>query len=431
MKNFSSKIVVTILAVVLVFQLCLGCINEPNVIAASTSSSSVEVSKNEVSKSTNVEITYLSLSSGDSTLVKYLNENNKTESKNGTWEYVLIDCGGKGDEVAAYLQKQGISNLQAVILTHQHSDHVSGLQYLTGKGIAVERIYLNNIFRKEPTGTYTPKLKNMKALSEIKTNVTSCETGKFYTNQDDTLYTFKEFANLTANLKRKSGGFPLVYMIELNTAKNTSRSIKQILKNSKNELLSSKVEFYLYVPSNYWKVTGVAPKSQDTRPTNDSSMMVQVVNNNTTSPYKYLFGGDIHVESMYDWMHWLNANKEINQFKSQEFKISHHFRRSSETDIQTTKIPGQPSTLEKYKNEKYKEFQKKYSVEKSFIKYYVMGYVKETESFPYSKYKLISSMHSTLFNSVGKGEYVAATKLLEDYLSETLKKPITYLKDAE
>ncbi|MBI5399378.1 DNA internalization-related competence protein ComEC/Rec2 [Candidatus Saganbacteria bacterium] len=70
-------------------------------------------------------ITMLDVGQGDSIFVKTINGKN-----------ILIDGGGKGlgkKVVLPYLRRQGISQLDLVILTHPHDDHLSGLLELIGK----------------------------------------------------------------------------------------------------------------------------------------------------------------------------------------------------------------------------------------------------------------------------------------------------------
>ncbi|MEK4760741.1 MBL fold metallo-hydrolase [Viridibacillus sp. FSL E2-0187] len=65
----------------------------------------------------NVKVHVIDVGQGDSILIQTGNEN------------ILIDGGnkGKGDEVVAYLKKQKVKTLNAVISTHPDADHVGGL----------------------------------------------------------------------------------------------------------------------------------------------------------------------------------------------------------------------------------------------------------------------------------------------------------------
>lgn len=67
-----------------------------------------------------VKVHYINVGQGDSFLIQTGNEN------------VLIDGGGKGkgDEVVAYLKKQKVSTLNAVVSTHPDADHIGGLAYV-------------------------------------------------------------------------------------------------------------------------------------------------------------------------------------------------------------------------------------------------------------------------------------------------------------
>ncbi|MGE7662661.1 ComEC/Rec2 family competence protein [Peribacillus sp. NPDC097197] len=70
--------------------------------------------------SSSVKVHYINVGQGDAILIQTPNEN------------ILIDAGGKGkgDEVVAYLKKQKVKTLNAVVSTHPDADHVGGLAYV-------------------------------------------------------------------------------------------------------------------------------------------------------------------------------------------------------------------------------------------------------------------------------------------------------------
>lgn len=66
---------------------------------------------------------------------------------------VLVDCGGNGGEdpgdvAADYLQSMGLSRLDALILTHYHSDHACGVPELLSR-VPVSRILLPDVTPEE------------------------------------------------------------------------------------------------------------------------------------------------------------------------------------------------------------------------------------------------------------------------------------------
>ena len=82
------------------------------------------------SAASNVKVHFINVGQGDSILIQTPNEN------------VLIDGGGKGkgDEVVAYLKKQKVKTLNAVVSTHPDADHVGGLAYII-KNMKVKAVY--------------------------------------------------------------------------------------------------------------------------------------------------------------------------------------------------------------------------------------------------------------------------------------------------
>ncbi len=407
-------------------------------------------------------VRYIPVTSGDATLISYYNECTKTI------QHILIDCGGKGSEVSDYLDKAGVTSLEAIILTHQHSDHVNGLQYLAkhqhkdknGKiyshEILVKKIYAVNIFgykvKSDKWSKNTIYAETKKYISSYcKTNKKS--TGKdandvikfnkplYYTNKDETLVTLKEFLNLTLGLHNgnKNNQSPLLYLYEPSQTSNSSRSITNItefLKDSNNKLCKN-LQVLLYIPSNYFATTKETIKGDTTAYGNNSSMMVQVIDKRTSKPIKYLFGGDVRAHSMFDWMKYFNKNKKKKQeFISHVYKVAHHGRRI-DTDTDMGKIAtnrkkeqylvyknsaAQPSTIDmystltKFRDKKATKPYKYYSVEKSFIKYYVMGYDKKSNTYGYKTWLLFSNKSSNL----NKG-YQFASKVLIEYCSSISK----------
>ena len=118
---------------------------------------SISLNENSIGKkpvaSGNIEVHFIDVGQGDSILIR-------TPQKN-----VLIDAGenNKGDLVVDYLQDLNIKNLDIVIGTHPHSDHIGGMD------IVIDKMNVNTvILPKIPdsmvptTRTYTDLLKSIK-----------------------------------------------------------------------------------------------------------------------------------------------------------------------------------------------------------------------------------------------------------------------------
>ncbi|MGF9975438.1 MBL fold metallo-hydrolase [Viridibacillus arvi] len=81
-------------------------------------------------KASDVLVHIIDIGQGDSILIQSKNEN------------ILIDAGNKGagDEVVAYLQKNNVTTLDAVVSTHPDADHVGGLAEVINS-IKVKKVY--------------------------------------------------------------------------------------------------------------------------------------------------------------------------------------------------------------------------------------------------------------------------------------------------
>ncbi len=68
-------------------------------------------------QNTNLTVHFIDVGQGDSILVEYANET------------MLVDAGesDKGANVSAFLREQGVTNLDYVVATHPHADHIGGM----------------------------------------------------------------------------------------------------------------------------------------------------------------------------------------------------------------------------------------------------------------------------------------------------------------
>lgn len=93
-----------------------------------------------VSAAPTLKVHFLNVGQGDSTLIKTPNQ-----------KYVLVD-GGPDKKVITELGKQipvGKREIEAVVLTHPHADHVAGLNYVLER-YQIKKIYLTGVVHTSP-----------------------------------------------------------------------------------------------------------------------------------------------------------------------------------------------------------------------------------------------------------------------------------------
>lgn len=108
-----------------------------------------------------VKVHFINVGQGDAALIQTGNEN------------ILIDGGGKGkgDEVVAYLKKQKVKSLQAVVATHPDADHIGGLSYVIDH-LTVKKVYAPRI--SHTTQAYKNFLTSVKKKN---LKITTAKTG--------------------------------------------------------------------------------------------------------------------------------------------------------------------------------------------------------------------------------------------------------------
>lgn len=88
---------------------------------ASKINNSQLIDKTKLSPTSNeLKVHFIDVGQGDCELIQYKNKN------------ILVDAGESTTEktVVAYLKKQKVTNLDYVIMSHPHDDHIGGMQYI-------------------------------------------------------------------------------------------------------------------------------------------------------------------------------------------------------------------------------------------------------------------------------------------------------------
>lgn len=133
---------------------------------------------NEVLANSNIELTdsvqdgvsvhFIDVGQGDSTLIQ-------VEDKN-----ILIDAGenDKGSLVVDYLHNQGVTEIDLLIATHPHSDHIGGLD------VVVENFDIGEIIMPELNGDNIPTTKTyldlLAAIDNKGYSITAATSGQVY-----------------------------------------------------------------------------------------------------------------------------------------------------------------------------------------------------------------------------------------------------------
>ena len=92
----------------------------------------------------------------------------------------LIDAGerGDGDDVFAYLNRQGVKKLDLVIATHPHADHIGGMADVIG-GITIDK-FVMSFMPEDETPTTATYLNMLTALDEKNVTVEEAKLGTEY-----------------------------------------------------------------------------------------------------------------------------------------------------------------------------------------------------------------------------------------------------------
>lgn len=134
------------------------------------------VTENFITKDANLEVHYIDVGQGDCSLIIFGDTT------------ILVDAGEKemGERVVKYLNSLGITQLDYIVATHPHSDHIGGLPTV------IKEIEVSKIIAPRITEAMTPTTKTYEnfivALKNKALKLTAAKSGDIYTldyNQTD------------------------------------------------------------------------------------------------------------------------------------------------------------------------------------------------------------------------------------------------------
>ena len=119
-----------------------------------------------------VQVHFIDVGQGDCVFVQ-------TNSSN-----ILIDCGERSeiDTVEGYLKNKGVSEINLLVATHPHSDHMGGMATIV-QDFDVNQILMPEVFEKlQPTTVFYEKF--LEAVENKGLGITKAEPGDTYTFGD-------------------------------------------------------------------------------------------------------------------------------------------------------------------------------------------------------------------------------------------------------
>lgn len=170
-----SPILKVIAAIIIIVCLATGIITYDNIVqylnSGGTNTESVQAPETLAGT---LEVTMIDVGQGDSFLIQ----------QDG--HYALIDCGTRsaGKDVVSYLKEKGITNLEFVIGTHPHDDHMGGMETVLGE-IETSRVIIPKVNSSLVTANWYISLR--KELSKSKYEVIYPSYGDMFTLGDATL----------------------------------------------------------------------------------------------------------------------------------------------------------------------------------------------------------------------------------------------------
>ena len=121
---------------------------------------------------------------------------------NGKYAMIDTSVNYQSDRVVKYLKDIGVNELEFILLTHMHGDHIGGFKKILDSGIKVKKLYIKDLSNSKSAGkgNFTRVIKNAKKKGVTICYVSKAENKKFSCGDFNySLY------NTSDNLKGHSG----------------------------------------------------------------------------------------------------------------------------------------------------------------------------------------------------------------------------------
>ncbi|MFA9377635.1 MAG: ComEC/Rec2 family competence protein [Lachnotalea sp.] len=189
------------------------------------------------SLTSDMEVHFIDVGQADSILVE------------SAGKYMLIDAGNNedGEKVKSYLQKEGVKELEYVIATHPHEDHIGGMDDIINS-FQVDTIFMPDV--AHTTKTFTDVLN---AIADNNLDITVPKVGEQYTiGNAEFIIIAPNRSEYGDNLNNYSIGIKLV------NGKNSFLMCGDVQEEAENDILNNGIDISadVYKVSHHGSGTG-------------------------------------------------------------------------------------------------------------------------------------------------------------------------------